>query len=78
MDFRPFEIPVRKSDKEYFENGDVLIINQNNPRYKGEVHIARRPIRNDGSMNYAGRIKEEELFLLDQLKYFMNFGFIEV
>ena len=77
MDFRPFEIPVRKSDKEYFENGDVVIINQNNPRYKGEVHIARRPIRNDGSMNYAGRIKEEELFLLDQLKYFMNFGFIE-
>ena len=77
MDFHPFEIPVRKSDKEYFENGDVVIINQNNPRYKGEVHIARRPIRNDGSMNYAGRIKEEELFLLDQLKYFMNFGFIE-
>ncbi len=77
MDFRPIEIPVRKCDKEYFDNGDVLIINQNNPRYKGEVHIARRKIKNDGSMNYAGRIIEEEMFLLDYLKFFTNFGFIE-
>ncbi|MEE3425921.1 MAG: phospho-sugar glycosidase domain-containing protein, partial [Erysipelotrichaceae bacterium] len=77
MDFRFTPIAVRKCDKEYFENGDVLIINESNPRYKGEVHIARKPIRNDGSMNYAGRIKEEELFLLDHLHYFMNFGFIE-
>lgn len=77
MDFRPIEIPARNCDKEYFDNGDVLIINQNNPRYKGEVHIARRKIKNDGSMNYAGRIKEEEMFLLDYLKFFTNFGFIE-
>ena len=77
MDFRFTPIAVRKCDKEYFENGDVLIINESNPRYKGEVHIARKPLRNDGSMNYAGRIKEEELFLLDHLHYFMNFGFIE-
>jgi hypothetical protein len=77
FDFKPVPIPVRNCDKEYFENGDVLILNDSVPRYKGEVHIARKKIRNDGSMNYAGRIKEEEMFLLDLLKYGMNFGFIE-
>ncbi|MBR3250571.1 MAG: DUF871 domain-containing protein [Erysipelotrichaceae bacterium] len=77
FDFRYTPIPVRNCDKEYFENGDVLIINESVPRYKGEVHIARKKIRNDGSMNYAGRIKEEEMFLLDLLRYNMNFGFIE-
>ena len=77
FDFRYTPILARKCDKEYFENGDVLIINDNVARYKGEVHIARKKIRNDGSMNYAGRIRKEEMFLLDLLKYNMNFGFIE-
>ncbi|MBO7677979.1 MAG: DUF871 family protein, partial [Erysipelotrichaceae bacterium] len=77
MDFRPIPIPVRECKKEYFDNGDVVIINQSNPRYKGEVHIARKSIINDGTMNYAGRIKEDEMFLLDHLKFFTNFGFIE-
>ena len=77
MDFRYTPIPARKCNKEFFEDGDVLIINDNVPRYKGEVHIARKKIANDGTMNYAGRIKEEEMFLLDLLKYNMNFGFIK-
>ena len=77
MDFRPIPIPVRECKKEYFDNGDVVIINQSNPRYKGEVHIARKSIINDGTMNYAGKIKEDEMFLLDHLKFFTNFGFIE-
>ncbi|MBQ1507853.1 MAG: DUF871 domain-containing protein, partial [Erysipelotrichaceae bacterium] len=76
FDFRPFSIPVRPCDKEYFEEGDVVIINDNVPRYKGEVHIVRKPIRNDGSQNYAGRIVEEEMFLLDYLKYGTCFGFL--
>ncbi|MBO4538062.1 MAG: DUF871 family protein, partial [Erysipelotrichaceae bacterium] len=43
---------------------------------KGEVHIVIKPIRNDRILNYAGRIKEEEMFLLEYLKYRTNFGFI--
>ena len=76
FDYRPIPIEVRKCDKEYFEEGDVVIINGNVPRYKGEVHIVRKPIRNDGNMNYVGRIREEEMFLLDYLKHMVNFGFI--
>lgn len=76
FDYRYTPIPVRPCDKEYFENGDVVIINDNVGRYKGEVHIVRKKIRNDGTMNYAGKIKDEEMFLLDYLKYMTNFGFI--
>ena len=77
FDYRPIDIPVRPCEKEWFENGDVLIVNGNIPRYKGEVHIARKRIRNDGNVNYVGRIKEEEMFLLDLLSYPMCFGFIQ-
>lgn len=76
FDYRTIPIEVRKCDKEYFEEGDVIIINGNVPRYKGEVHIVRKPIRNDGNMNYVGRIRKEEMFLLDYLKHMVNFGFI--
>ena len=76
FDYRPIPIEPRPCEKEYFENGDVVIVNGNVPRYKGEVHIVRKPIRNDGTLNYAGKIAEEEMFLLDYLRYMMNFGFI--
>ncbi|MBQ5756166.1 MAG: DUF871 family protein, partial [Erysipelotrichaceae bacterium] len=48
----------------------------NVPRYKGEVHIVRKKIRNDGTQNFVGKIVKEELFLLDYLHYMVNFGFI--
>ena len=76
FDYRPVPIPVRKCDKAYFEPGDVVIINGSVPRYKGEVHIVRKPVRNDGSQNYAGRIAADEMFLLDYLTYGVCFGFI--
>ncbi|MBQ1482353.1 MAG: DUF871 domain-containing protein [Erysipelotrichaceae bacterium] len=76
FDYRPIPIEPRTCDKEYFEEGDVLIINGNVPRYKGEVHIVRKKIRNDGTQNFVGKIVKEELFLLDYLHYMVNFGFI--
>ncbi len=76
FDYRSIPIPARKCDKPYFEAGDVVIINGNVPRYKGEVHIVRKPIRNDGTQNYAGKILPEEMFLLEYLKYGVCFGFI--
>jgi hypothetical protein len=77
FDYRYAPLAARPCEKECFENGDILIINDKIPRYKGEVHIARKPIRNDGNMNYVGRIREEEMFLLDYLKYGDCFGFIQ-
>ncbi|MBR4461397.1 MAG: DUF871 domain-containing protein [Erysipelotrichaceae bacterium] len=76
MDFRYAPILPRKCEKEYFERGDVVILNDNMERYKGEVHIVVTRIRNNETMNYAGKIIPEELFFLDYLKYGVNFGFI--
>ncbi|MBQ4252003.1 MAG: DUF871 domain-containing protein [Erysipelotrichaceae bacterium] len=76
FDFRYAPIVPRPCDKPYFEPGDVVILNDNVARYKGEVHIVRKNIRNDSTMNYAGHIDEQEMFLLDYLKPDVNFGFI--
>ena len=76
FDFRFTPIPPRPCSKDYFGPGDVVILNDNINRYKGEVHIVKTRIRNDGTLNYAGRIREEEMFLLDYLKYGVNFGFL--
>ena len=76
MDYRFTPVEPRKCDREYFEPGDVVILNDLATRYKGEVHIAMKRIRNTGTMNYVGRIAREEMFLLDYLKYGTNFGFI--
>ena len=76
FDFRFTPIVPRPCDKEYFEAGDVVLLNDNVERYKGEVHIVKTRIRNDGTQNYAGRILPEEMFLLDYLTYNTNFGFI--
>ena len=76
MDYRYTPVEPRACEKEYFEPGDVVILNDLATRYKGEVHIAMKRIRNTGTMNYVGRIAPEEMFMLDYLKYGMNFGFI--
>ena len=76
FDFRFTPIPPRPCSKDYFGPGDVVILNDNINRYKGEVHIVKTRIRNDGTLNYAGRIREEEMFLLDYLRYGVNFGFL--
>lgn len=76
FDFRFTPIPPRPCSKDYFRPGDVVILNDNINRYKGEVHIVKTRIRNDGTLNYAGRIREEEMFLLDYLRYGVNFGFL--
>ncbi len=77
MDYRYTPIPARVCEKEYFVPGDVVILNDNVNRYKGEVHIVVSPIRNTGTMNYVGRIAEEEMFLLEYMTYGTNIGFLE-
>ena len=55
--------------------GDVLIDNDYYGQYKGELQIALKPMKNDGKTNVVGRIKEEEVFLLDYLKPWSPFRF---
>lgn len=56
--------------------GDIIIVNENYGRYKGELHIVLEDMPNEGNKNVVGRIKENELFLLDYIKPWQKFGFI--
>ena len=50
---------------EYFERGDILIVNSNLAHYQGEVQIALKRMKNDGQRNRIGKILAEEEILLN-------------
>lgn len=58
--------PIYKKDSYQLYKGDVVIINDKIPHYKGELHILKRDIKNDGRYNLVGRISKEEHLLLDE------------
>lgn len=66
--FKAFHTPDIK-------RGDILIDSDLYTRYAGELQIALKNMKNFGKTNVVGRIKEDELFLLDYLKPWMTFGF---
>lgn len=55
----------RKEECEFFEKGDVVMVNDSYKHYSGEVQIVRLPIRNDGQRNLVGKLAEDETDLLD-------------
>nr|WP_300002020.1 MupG family TIM beta-alpha barrel fold protein [Tissierella sp.] len=57
--------------------GDVVIVNDNYTRYKGELHIVLKDMENKGNKNVIGKIKKEELFLLDYLNSWDKFVIID-
>ncbi len=62
--------------KEVLEVGDVIVVNDNFGRYKGELHIVLQEMKNDGKKNFVGKIKEEELFMLDYFIAWRQFNLI--
>ena len=66
--FPPFNTPdIRR--------GDILIDSDLYTRYAGELQVALKDMKNAGKTNVVGRIKEDEIFLLDYIKPWMTFGF---
>lgn len=68
MVYTKSNIPQRKCAKEYFEKGDVLIMNDVYNHYKAEIQICLLPMENDGQRNLIGHIDEEEQMILDQVR----------
>lgn len=66
--------PQNTSD---LKRGDIVIVNDNYTRYKGELHIVLKEMPNQGNKNVVGRIKQEELFLLDYLNSWDKFAIID-
>ncbi len=62
---------------EEIKRGDILIESSLYERYSGELQIALKDMKNSGKTNVAGRICEEELFLLDEIKPWQKFRLLE-
>ena len=63
--YKNAEIPCRKCEKEYFEKGDVLIVNENLSFYKAEIQICMKPMKNTGQRNLIGHISKDAIAILD-------------
>lgn len=59
------------------EPGDVVILNDEYTRYKGELHVVLKKMPNDGRKNVVGHIPENERMLLTYLQPWRTFGFIK-
>lgn len=67
-DFQPFNTRDIK-------RGDILIENNLYMQYAGELQIAIKDMENSGKTNVVGRIREEEIMLLDYLEPWEKFAF---
>jgi len=72
------DAPIPAANTRDLQPGDVVILNDRYPRYKGELHIALKPMANDGRKNVIGHLPAEELFMLDYMAPQKVFGFTEV
>lgn len=68
-DFKLFNAP------EIIKKGDVIIESSEYGHYAGEVQIAVKDMKNSGKSNVIGRIREEEIFLIDYIKPWQKFSF---
>lgn len=68
-EFKPFNTTDLK-------RGDIVIVNENYTRYKGELQIILEDMPNDGDKNVVGKIPENEIILLDFLKPWRVFEFV--
>ncbi|MBS4535456.1 DUF871 domain-containing protein [Clostridium sp. D2Q-14] len=68
---------IKPQNTRDLRRGDVVILNDNYTRYKGELHIVLKDIPNDGNKNVIGSIFEDELFLLYYLNSWDKFVIID-
>lgn len=59
------------------KRGDIVIVNDNYTRYKGELQIVLKDMKNDGRKNVIGHLPENEQMLLDYLEPWRKFGFMK-
>ena len=58
-------IAARPHAADYFEPGDVVVVNDNYKHYAGEVQVVLMPIVNDGTRNLVGHIDGDEMTMFD-------------
>lgn len=64
---------IAKHETSDFKRGDVIVVNNEYSRYKGEMQIALQDFPNDGRRNVVGRIDPADLDLLTYIKPWSSF-----
>ena len=67
MFYRDQTIEPRRYSLDYFQRGDVVIVNNNYKNYAGEVQVVLEPIENDGTRNLVARIDNQEMTMFDAI-----------
>ena len=70
-------IPHHDCGKKVFTRGDILVVNDNLAHYRGELEVVLTEIPNDGERNLIGKVKDEDLGLLDFIQPGQHFKFIK-
>lgn len=73
--FKSESVPAENTRN--LKRGDVIIVNDEYSRYKGELHIVLKEMPNDGRKNVIGSIPENEMMLLDYIKPWRPFAFMK-
>ena len=71
--YKHLDIPAFNTKK--INPFDVTVDNNNYNKYKGELHIALKPMENDGNVNVIGRVAPLDTFLLSYVKPWSKFQF---
>jgi len=67
----------RPYEKEYFEVGDVVVVNDHYKHYCGEVQVVLLPMKNDGTRNLVGHLDEGEFLMASLVNRFEVIKFKE-
>jgi hypothetical protein len=59
------------------EVGDITIDNNDYKKYKGELHIAIKSMKNDGNVNVIGKVNKLDIPLLKAIKPWTKFVFVK-
>lgn len=60
---------------EMIRKGDIIIESSEYGHYAGELQIALKDMKNSGKSNVVGKIRQEEIFILDYIKPWQKFSF---
>lgn len=75
--YKDLNINPKVNQSEYFNVGDVVVLNQNAKNYSGELQIVTKKIRNDSSRNLVAKVNEPYLsYFLSELKAIRSFKFV--
>ncbi|WP_326133010.1 DUF871 domain-containing protein [Aerococcus viridans] len=75
--FKGHDFPVFNAPT-HIKRGDIIIESSEYRHYAGELQIALKDMENSGKSNVVGRIREEEIFILDEIKPWQKFRLQEV